>query len=146
MESLIDLPASITKFNARGTISVFPAVRVGRPRQQGCINMGSEDGHAPRLGSRDAPRGSFSVVVQCRTGQNRFTAEALDLSQTGIRIRTLNPLRVGTSQWVKVDGLEALETSVVWTSGFISGCRFVQPLHQAVYDRLLKGVPPAPEG
>ena len=96
-----------------------------------------DDGDTQRLGSRKAPRRSVKLMVQARNGQQRLQAEAFDLSLTGIRIRTLNPLRAGTVYWLKIGNLESLDVTVMWVDDFVSGCRFNQPLHPAVYQSLL---------
>ena len=61
----------------------------------------------------------------------------VDLSPGGARLRANSLLRTGHSVWLKLPGLEAQETRVVWTIGFESGCEFVHPLHPAVFDALV---------
>ncbi len=90
-----------------------------------------------RLGSREASREPVRLMVQTRNGQHRREAEALDLSQTGVRLKTLSPLRPGSVHWLKIANLEPLEVTVIWSEGFYSGCRFTRPLHPAVYASLL---------
>ena len=77
------------------------------------------------------------AVVHARSGQRRQEAEARDLSPTGVRLQTLNPLRAGSVMWLKIGNLEPLEITVVWSEGFSAGCRFTQAIHPAVYRALL---------
>jgi len=38
---------------------------------------------------------------------------------------------------VKFDGLQPLEAGVCWIEGFAAGVNFRQPIHPAVFDRLV---------
>lgn len=98
----------------------------------------------PRIGSRDAERVRLNVVIDARNGSSRLRAEVLDISATGIRIRTLNPLRMGSTFWVKVPPIEPLEIRVVWVEGFVAGCRFAQPLHRSVFKMVVEAIKPEP--
>lgn len=93
--------------------------------------------NGPRLGSRAADRVRLEVMIDARTGQNRLRAEIVDCSATGLRLRTLNPLRVGQTYWVRLPGLEAHEIEVVRVDGFHSGCRFKVPLDPRVFKTML---------
>ena len=42
---------------------------------------------------------------------------------------------------MKFDGLQPLEAEVCWIEGFNAGVNFVQPIHPAVFDRLVAGLP-----
>jgi hypothetical protein len=91
----------------------------------------------PRLGSRRADRVRVEVIIDARNGQSRLRAEVLDCSATGVRLRTLNPLRVGQTYWAKLPGLESREIEVVWVNGFFAGCRFREPLDPRVFKAML---------
>ena len=95
-----------------------------------------------RLGSRKDSRAPIRLLVQARNGQNRREAQALDLSESGVRLRTLSQLRVGTAHWLKLGNLEALEVTVMWVDGFYAGCRFTKPIHPAVFQTLLSSLGP----
>jgi hypothetical protein len=77
-------------------------------------------------------------MVAARTGQNRARAEVLDCSATGLRLRTLNPLRVGQAFFVKFPGFESKEVEVVWADGFDAGCRFREPIDLTVFKSMLQ--------
>lgn len=93
---------------------------------------------APLRHERRGERRELRAPAQCRRGSVRETVVVLDLSPSGARLRAVSPLRTGHSVWLKLPGLEAKETRVVWTRGFESGCEFLQPLHPAVFDSLVQ--------
>lgn len=92
---------------------------------------------APLRRARRGERRVLRAPAQCRRGSMRETVVVLDLSPSGARLRAVSPLRTGHSIWLKLPGLEAKETRVVWTRGFESGCEFLEPLHPAVFDSLM---------
>jgi hypothetical protein len=96
----------------------------------------------PRLGTRRADRVRVEVVIDARNGQNRMRAEVTDCSATGLRLRTLNPLRVGQTFWVKLPGLESREIEIVWVDKFLAGCRFREPLDPRVFKAMLWSAKP----
>lgn len=79
-----------------------------------------------------AKRSRLCAQASVRIGLTRGSAEVVDLSLTGVKILTLNPLEVGTRFWIKLPMLEALEVRVAWYRHFEAGCEFVHPLHPAV--------------
>lgn len=83
---------------------------------------------APRLGSREAERVPLQVVIGARNGTHRLSAEVIDISATGTRLRTLNPLRLGQTFWLTLPKIAAIEMRVVWVDGFLSGCTFTKAL------------------
>ena len=91
----------------------------------------------PRLGSRLAARFALDAVVEARSGQVRSSLQVVDLSRTGARLKTLSPLRLGNTLWLKLPMLEALQVKVVWVNGVLAGCLFEQPLHEAVFRNLV---------
>ena len=93
---------------------------------------------SPTLRPRRAERRAIAGEAQCRRGASRETVELRDFSPGGARVRALAPLRVGHAVWLKLPGLDAIEARVVWTEGFESGCEFASPLHEAVFDSLVR--------
>lgn len=65
------------------------------------------------------------------------TSTVSDLSLTGFRVRTHMKLSVGAELSVTLPGLAPRWAEVVWVRGFEAGCRFKEPLHQAVFDSLV---------
>ena len=82
----------------------------------------------PRLGSREAERVPLQVVIGARNGTHRLSAEVVDISLTGTRLRTLNPLRLGQTFWLTLPKIAAIEMRVVWVEGFLCGCTFTNAL------------------
>ena len=92
-----------------------------------------------RLGSRRAQRWQINVGIDARDGTRRERALATDISVSGIRLRTLNPARIGQRFWVKLDRIEAREVTVLWVEGFNAGCAFTQPMAEYVLNHVLDG-------
>lgn len=82
----------------------------------------------PRLGSKEVERVPMQVVIGARNGTHRLSAEVIDISVAGTRLRTLNPLRPGQSFWLTLPKIAAIEMRVVWAEGFVSGCTFTKAL------------------
>lgn len=61
-----------------------------------------------------------------------------DLSTNGCRLETREQLAAETNLWLKLPGLEALYSRVVWVEEWEAGCEFGQPLHPAVVERLVQ--------
>ncbi len=69
---------------------------------------------------------------------SRLSADVLDLSTSGARVRTIDPLVAGTRIWLKLPAVEPLESTVVWVNRFEAGCAFTSPLHPAVFQVVLR--------
>lgn len=89
---------------------------------------------------RTEPRELASVSAAYRSGMRRSSVDVLDISCAGARVSSLNPLQPGTSFWIKLPNLEALEMTVVWSKGFEAGCRFLKPLHPAIFQVVAQAV------
>lgn len=63
-----------------------------------------------------------------------------DLSRKGFRTEWPYPLKPGDRVWITLPGLEAKCARVRWTRGFSIGCQFEEPIHQAVFDHLLRRI------
>jgi hypothetical protein len=70
-------------------------------------------------------------------GKPGIEAIVLNISESGCRLDSRAELEEGTRVWVRLPGLEPWEARVVWTRGGSAGCRFAQPLHPAVVQRLI---------
>ena len=67
-----------------------------------------------------------------------MTGHVLDVSTTGLRLETLNPLSPGKVLWVSLPGLTSQAVQVKWVRDRVAGCHFAVPLHPAVLKRLLE--------
>lgn len=88
----------------------------------------------PRVNSRF---GTSSEVKMRRIGQPSFSVRMFDLSPDGCKIEVIERPRVGEQLMLKFDGLEVLQSEVMWIDGFIVGLRFERAFHPAVFDLLL---------
>jgi hypothetical protein len=66
----------------------------------------------------------------------RFDVDVLDLSIVGFRCETSFTLTPGSAVFVTIPGLGPLECSVAWRAGYVYGCAFDRPLHNAVFDHI----------
>jgi hypothetical protein len=76
-----------------------------------------------------------------RPGQLAYRVKIFDASQHGCRLEFVERPKLEEQLWVKFDGLQPLEAEVCWVQGFTVGVNFVQPIHPAVFDRLVAGLP-----
>jgi hypothetical protein len=81
-----------------------------------------------------------SVSADCRSGMKRSCVDVVNISRTGAKIVTLDPVQAGSTFWMKLPNLEPLEMSVVWSKGLEAGCRFLKPLHPAIFRVIAQAV------
>lgn len=99
--------------------------------------------HGPK--EREAPRYPVQIEASIRKpGGVRFKVQVRDLSTHGFKIAAGADVRVGSTVWLSVPGLESLEAQVAWSDYDWAGCRFSRPLHPAVLDRFVAGAASAP--
>lgn len=72
-----------------------------------------------------------------RPGQLSYRVTVFDASLHGCRVEFVERPALAEQLWVKFDGLQPLEAEVCWIQGFSAGVSFVQPIHPAVFDRLI---------
>jgi hypothetical protein len=93
------------------------------------------------LRSRE-PRAVLDAEVALRrSGQQGYRVTIHDASPHGCRIELVERPRIDERVWVKFEGLDAVEGLVCWVDGFVAGVEFVQPIHPAVFDRLVGTMP-----
>lgn len=89
-------------------------------------------------------RGDVHIVAQIREkGYGHHQAKVADLSRAGCRVITPMYLNADNSIFITVPGFTALEARIAWHSRDEYGCRFVNELHEAIYDHILKSHPAA---
>jgi hypothetical protein len=87
---------------------------------------------------RASERAEVAAEVRLRRlGQNNYSVRIFDISPEGCRVETVERPRPGEQLMVKFNGIEALESQVMWVDEFIVGVKFNRPLHPAVFDLLL---------
>jgi hypothetical protein len=76
-------------------------------------------------------------VALRRSGQHNYQVRVHDASPYGCRIEFVERPSLDERVWVKFEGLQAIEGMVCWVEGFVVGVEFVNPIHPAVFDRLI---------
>jgi hypothetical protein len=85
-----------------------------------------------------------AVVMLRRSGQLNFRVRVFDASLHGCRVEFVDRPELDEQLWVKFDDLQPIAAEVCWVEGFSAGLNFRQPIHPAVFDRLIAnlGAPP----
>ena len=87
---------------------------------------------------RRALRKAVRLTGQLRDrGSTKFAIDIVDLSTTGFRAETVARLHEGALVWLTLPGMTGLEAKVAWVDHMRCGCSFTQPLHAAVFDRIV---------
>lgn len=76
-------------------------------------------------------------VALRRSGQHNYHVRVYDASPYGCRIEFVERPGLDERVWVKFDGLQAIEGMICWVEGFLAGVEFVNPIHPAVFERLI---------
>ncbi len=88
--------------------------------------------------ARRAARKPVSIRAQLRPpGSDRLTVDVTDLSETGFQVETVYRFKVGSTVWLAIPSLAALEAVVAWNRDRHYGCRFLRPLYPAVFDHIV---------
>jgi len=74
-----------------------------------------------------------------RAGVRGYRIRIFNASSEGCKVEFVERPAVGERVWIKFDGLEAVEGTVRWVAGHMGGVKFEQPLHEAVFQRLVAG-------
>ena len=85
-----------------------------------------------------------AVVMLRRSGQLNFRVRVFDASQHGCRVEFVDRPELDEQLWVKFDELQPIAAEVCWVEGFSAGLNFRQPIHPAVFDRLVTRLSPRP--
>ena len=87
---------------------------------------------------RNAERIGVTIRAQVRAGTDKMTIDVTDLSRTGFQIETVHRLALESKVYLVIPGLSGFEAVVKWSRRDLYGCAFVSPLHEAVFDNLLR--------
>jgi hypothetical protein len=89
-------------------------------------------------------RGEVRIVAQIREkGYGHHTAKVSDLSRAGCKVITPMYLNPDNSLFITIPGFAPLETRIAWHERDEYGCHFVNELHEAIYEHILKAHPAA---
>lgn len=91
----------------------------------------------------DPPRGSsraaISLFCEVRQGTRPWQLVWLeDLSPCGFRVTGLLKPSTAAPLSIRIPGMQLLSAKIRWQTGKLVGCEFVQPLHVAVFDHLVR--------
>jgi hypothetical protein len=88
--------------------------------------------------ARRSERTALDATVSLRrSGKLNYRVRVFDASLHGCRVEFVDRPSIQEQLWVKFDGLQAIEAEVCWTEGFTTGVNFRQPIHPAVFERLI---------
>ena len=102
---------------------------------------GSRSGIIPPSHAEGRAATRSRVVIRAKLRDRtstRHNVEILDLSATGFRCLADYSLDPGQTIWIKLPGLSGLEAKVAWRRADMVGAKFLQPLHPAVFEHIVR--------
>ncbi len=90
-------------------------------------------GKQPRRSDREV----VAAKVLYRRSTVRMAGMTINVSRHGVRLATMERLRVDEPLWITLPGLPPRRAKVIWVDQFDVGCEFDQPLHLAVLARII---------
>lgn len=100
------------------------------------------DKHEPV--ERRAERIPFGAEIEIRARSMKSVVTIRDFSTEGASLNLVDRVEIDESLWIKVDGLEKLESKACWNNDFVAGVKFAKPLHPSVFARLVERQAPTP--
>lgn len=86
-----------------------------------------------------AQRAALTLLCEVRQGFAPWKLARLeDISQTGFRVAWLPDATITKPLRIRIPGLQLLSAHIKWQKGKAVGCAFVEPLHIAVFDHILR--------
>ncbi len=79
----------------------------------------------------------LNLAARVREGTRRWKIEVSNITTRSVEFESFVPLRIGTSLWIVLPGLEGWPARIVDIDGYRFICEFTQPLHPAVLERIL---------
>lgn len=87
-------------------------------------------------------RGGVSIVASIREqGGGRHSVEVIDLSQAGFRMRSASFLLPERAIYLTLPDYNSLKARIAWNSDAIYGCEFLQRLHEAIFEDIIRRHP-----
>lgn len=88
---------------------------------------------------RRSQRAAVRVEVHLRrSAQSHYRVSMYDVSRHGCKLEFVERPQLDDVVWVRLEGLEALQSQVSWVKGYTAGVEFLKVIHPAVFDMLLK--------
>lgn len=107
--------------------------------------MAATDENNPRRPSfnhRQYQRGEVLIEASIREhGGGRQRVDIIDLSRSGFRMKTGSLIPEDRIIFLTLPGYSPLEARIAWHEREIYGCKFIQQLHEAIYDHILQTYP-----
>ena len=89
--------------------------------------------HDVRIAARR--RVAIRAIVR-EAGSARIDIDVVDLSASGFRFHSYYAFAEGARLFLSIPTLQPLEAFVAWRSANEFGCKFVKPLHAAVFETI----------
>ena len=106
------------------------------------VNMSVNDFDSREPNHRAFKRGGVSITASIREqGGGRQRVEVIDLSQAGFRMKSGSLLLPERAIFLTLPSYSPLKARIAWNSDAIYGCEFFQPLHEAIFENILKRYP-----
>ncbi|MEE9433165.1 MAG: PilZ domain-containing protein [Sphingorhabdus sp.] len=108
--------------------------------------MSMANGHPGNEGgginAREHGRDAVAIYADIREhGGGKYKVHIIDLSQSGFRIKTSTHISDDRAIFLTLPGYAPLEARIAWHHGHEYGCRFISPLHEAIYEHIVKTHP-----
>lgn len=88
---------------------------------------------------RSAPRLRVAIPGFLRpAGGKRLVTNTRDISRSGFAAIAIARLQPGTTCWLTLSDMPALEAEIVWWEGGVVGCAFKQMLEPSTLEALLE--------
>lgn len=92
----------------------------------------------PQSGAERPQRANVTLLCEVRQGTKPWVLVRIEeISQRGFRIPWLPNCAADFPIRIRIPGLQVLTAKVRWQNGRSFGCEFDQPLHIAVYERVV---------
>ena len=139
------VPGEKVKLSALSRGAVSATVRWYKGRKAGLLFQSESVSRQrwPRKAERLQVRAETSLR---RRGRLSYRVQTFDVSRFGCSCEFIEWPVMYERVWVKFDGLESIESVVVWVEVTRIGVMFLNPLHPAVFDLLLAKLKPESAG
>ncbi|HVR89667.1 MAG TPA: PilZ domain-containing protein [Novosphingobium sp.] len=86
-----------------------------------------------------ARRAKLTLLCEARQGTRPWAMVQIDdLSQAGFRIIWLPQFSLGSPLRIRIPRMQVLTATIRWHEGKTLGCEFVEPLHVAVFEHIVR--------
>ena len=100
------------------------------------------DNFENRFNSRECERGAVTIRASIReSGGGKQWISVLDLSRTGFRMHCIFLIQPDRTVYLTMPQFASMEAKIAWHDGDYYGCQFEQPLHEAIYDHVIRTYP-----